>query len=281
MAPWWELGEAPPGLDPVAPPAPGAGCPRGHLRGCSCRPGRAPAPQNHVSGVGPSPATPPARRASSTEPGAALLRLVPQLACSVKAQNGSLHLLQPGDIWSDPGNGCIKYHCEKVHDQLILVTEKMACPNFDPNTCPLESVTTTEDGCCRICSPQGQERCAVQKLTLPVTQHGCRTAAPVDFTFCKGNCKDTASIYSLDALALLRQCICCQERETEQRSVVLHCPDGSSRDYSYIYVRACACVQASCRALPPATAPARAPRAEVGQSSEEEEDDEEEDEGFH
>uniref|UniRef100_A0A6I8MZS3 Mucin 5B, oligomeric mucus/gel-forming n=1 Tax=Ornithorhynchus anatinus TaxID=9258 RepID=A0A6I8MZS3_ORNAN len=177
---------------------------------------------------------------------------------------------QPGDIWSDPGNGCIKYHCEKVHDQLILVTEKMACPNFDPNTCPLVSF------------PQKpEERCAVQKLTLPVTQHGCRTAAPVDFTFCKGNCKDTASIYSLDALALLRQCICCQERETEQRSVVLHCPDGSSRDYSYIYVRACACVQASCRALPPATAPARAPRAEVGQSSEEEEDDEEEDEGFH
>uniref|UniRef100_A0A6I8N085 Mucin 5AC, oligomeric mucus/gel-forming n=1 Tax=Ornithorhynchus anatinus TaxID=9258 RepID=A0A6I8N085_ORNAN len=165
---------------------------------------------------------------------------------------------QPGDIWSDPGNGCIKYHCEKVHDQLILVTEKMACPNFDPNTCPLVSFPQKPGRGPLPPFPPDRPRswrCAVQKLTLPVTQHGCRTAAPVDFTFCKGNCKDTASIYSLDALALLRQCICCQERETEQRSVVLHCPDGSSRDYSYIYVRACACVQASCRALPPATAP--------------------------
>ncbi|XP_038621311.1 LOW QUALITY PROTEIN: mucin-5AC-like [Tachyglossus aculeatus] len=205
------------------------------------------------------------------------------VACSLKAQNGSLHLLQPGDVWSDPGNGCVKYRCEKVHNQLVLVTEKMVCPTFDPNTCPLESVTTTEDGCCQICSPHRQDRCAVQKLTLPVTQHGCRAATPVDFTFCKGSCKDTASIrYSLDALTILRQCICCQEQETEQRNVALHCPDGSSQTYSYIYVRACTCVQASCHAPPPAPALARAPRAEVGHSLEEEdEEEEEEEEGFH
>lgn len=42
--------------------------------------------------------------------------------------------LQPGETWSDPGNHCVTYECEKHLDGLVVVTTKKACP---PLSCSL------------------------------------------------------------------------------------------------------------------------------------------------
>lgn len=44
--------------------------------------------------------------------------------------------LQPGKSWSDPGNRCVTYECEKHRDGLVVVTTRKACPQL---SCPLVS----------------------------------------------------------------------------------------------------------------------------------------------
>lgn len=52
--------------------------------------------------------------------------------------------------------------------------------------------------------------------------------------------------YSLEALTLQRKCRCCQELRVARRNVTLHCPDGSSRTFSYTQVQECGCVGLRC-----------------------------------
>lgn len=42
-------------------------------------------------------------------------------------------------------------------------------------------------------------------------------------------------------------CECCQELQTSQRSVTLHCDDGSSRTFSYTQVEKCGCLGQRCQ----------------------------------
>lgn len=54
--------------------------------------------------------------------------------------------------------------------------------------------------------------------------------------------------YSLEANTVEHKCECCQELQTSQRSVTLHCDDGSSRTFSYTQVEKCGCLGQQCHA---------------------------------
>lgn len=54
--------------------------------------------------------------------------------------------------------------------------------------------------------------------------------------------------YSLEANTVEHKCECCQELQTSQRNVTLHCDDGSSRTFSYTQVEKCGCLGQRCHA---------------------------------
>ncbi|KAM5317249.1 mucin-5AC [Glossophaga mutica] len=173
-----------------------------------------------------------------------------QVACVVNASDGSAHLFYPGESWSDSGNRCVTHQCERHQDGLVLVTMKKTCPSL---TCPEDQTRLSEDGCCRFCSqgpqPQNMSTCAVYHKLEVLRVQGCSSAAPVRLAYCKGNCGDTASAFSLAAGALEHKCSCCRELRASPRNVTLHCADGSRRAFSYTEVEECGCAGLQCDTL--------------------------------
>lgn len=39
--------------------------------------------------------------------------------------------LQPGELWSEPGNPCMTHKCEKIQDVFMVVTTKTECPKIN------------------------------------------------------------------------------------------------------------------------------------------------------
>ncbi|XP_070344628.1 mucin-5AC [Equus asinus] len=169
-----------------------------------------------------------------------------QMACVMNTSDSSAHLFYPGKSWSDPGNRCVTYECEKHRDGLVVVTTRKACPQL---SCPLDQARLSEDGCCLSCpqlQPQNRSTCAVYDKHQLIRQQGCSSSGPVRLTYCQGNCGDTTSMYSLEANRVERTCRCCQELRVSLRNVTLHCADGSSRAFSYTQVEECGCVGLRC-----------------------------------
>ncbi|XP_058383655.1 mucin-5AC-like [Diceros bicornis minor] len=169
-----------------------------------------------------------------------------QVACFTNASDSSVHLFYPGKSWSDPGDPCVTYECEKYQDGLVVVTTKKACPQL---TCPSDQARLSEDGCCLSCpppQPQTSLACTVHEEHEVIQQQGCNSSGPVRLAYCRGNCGDTTSMYSLEANAVERSCKCCQELRVSLRNVTLHCADGSSRAFSYPQVEECGCVGLHC-----------------------------------
>uniref|UniRef100_A0A8D1A1U5 Mucin 5AC, oligomeric mucus/gel-forming n=1 Tax=Sus scrofa TaxID=9823 RepID=A0A8D1A1U5_PIG len=165
-----------------------------------------------------------------------------QVACVTNTSDSSVHLFYPGESWSDPGNRCVTHECEKHQEGLVVVTTRKACP---PLTCAKDQAQLSKDGCCLFCPPSNQS-CAVYHQHQVLQQQSCRSAGPVRLTYCQGNCGDTASMYSPEANAVEHRCKCCQELQVALRNVTLHCPDGSSRAFSYTEVEKCGCVGQRC-----------------------------------
>uniref|UniRef100_A0A4X1UGK3 Mucin-5AC n=1 Tax=Sus scrofa TaxID=9823 RepID=A0A4X1UGK3_PIG len=165
-----------------------------------------------------------------------------QVACVTNTSDSSVHLFYPGESWSDPGNRCVTHECEKHQEGLVVVTTRKACP---PLTCAPGGQAGADLGTPLppACSSPG---CAVYHQHQVLQQQSCRSAGPVRLTYCQGNCGDTASMYSPEANAVEHRCKCCQELQVALRNVTLHCPDGSSRAFSYTEVEKCGCVGQRC-----------------------------------
>ncbi|XP_011896479.1 PREDICTED: mucin-5AC [Cercocebus atys] len=168
-----------------------------------------------------------------------------QVACVTNTSGSSTHLFYPGETWSDPGNHCVTYECEKHLDGLVVVTTKKACP---PLSCSLDEARMSKDGCCRFCPPpplppqyQNQSTCAVYHRSQIIQQQGCNSSEPVRLAYCRGNCGDSSSMYSFEGNMVEHRCQCCQELRTSLRNVTLHCADGSSRTFSFTEVEQCGC----------------------------------------
>ncbi|XP_055211763.1 mucin-5AC [Gorilla gorilla gorilla] len=173
-----------------------------------------------------------------------------QVACVTNTSKSPAHLFYPGETWSDPGNHCVTHECEKHRDGLVVVTTKKACP---PLSCSLDKARMSKDGCCRFCPPppppyQNQSTCAVYHRSQIIQQQGCSSSEPVRLAYCRGNCGDSFSMYSLEGNMVEHRCQCCQELRTSLRNVTLHCTDGSSRAFSYTEVEECGCMGRRCPA---------------------------------
>uniref|UniRef100_A0A452R575 Mucin 5AC, oligomeric mucus/gel-forming n=1 Tax=Ursus americanus TaxID=9643 RepID=A0A452R575_URSAM len=163
------------------------------------------------------------------------------LPCPLTLPVGSS--LQPGQSWSDPRNPCVTHECEKHRDGLVVVTRKKACP---PLSCPEDRAQLSDDGCCLSCPPPQSQNSEWEGPQGVIRQRGCSSLRPVLLTFCRGNCGDSASMYSLEANAVQHRCECCQELRVSLRNVTLRCTDGSSRAFSYPQVEECGCVGQRC-----------------------------------
>ncbi|GCB65086.1 hypothetical protein scyTo_0009917 [Scyliorhinus torazame] len=73
----------------------------------------------------------------------------------------------------------------------------------------------------------------------------CKSIENVEIAACEGRC-GTYSMYSSEVNSMEHQCNCCREVKSHQRETILICPDGSTVQYSYIYVDACDCIENNC-----------------------------------
>ncbi|XP_052028799.1 mucin-5AC [Apodemus sylvaticus] len=165
-----------------------------------------------------------------------------QKTCPFKNSSNSTHYYQPGELWSEPGNPCMTHKCEKIQDVFMVVTMKIECPKIN---CAPGQAQLREDGCCYDCLGLPQ-KCTVHQRQQIIHQQNCSSEGPVSISYCQGNCGDSTSMYSLEANTVEHTCECCQELQTSQRNVTLHCDDGSSRTFSYTQVEKCGCLGQRC-----------------------------------
>ncbi|XP_044538021.1 mucin-5AC [Gracilinanus agilis] len=223
--------------------APGAVVSSDPCETCSCVPEGDPESQTHVIKCKTKVCDTHCPRGSriQKQPGQCCGTCV-QFACVMPTNDSSVNLVWPGETWSSPGDKCVQYKCEEVNGQLTLVTMKKACP---PALCS-QPVTLTA------LSLRLKEvyHCDVGRHTQVIRKGGCSSSAPVEVTYCQGNCGDTTSIYSFEANALEHRCKCCRELRTSQRNVSLSCPDGSSLAVTFTQVEECGCRHLPCDDVP-------------------------------
>ncbi|KAJ6664961.1 hypothetical protein lerEdw1_005192 [Lerista edwardsae] len=247
------------------PRAPGAVIPRGLCESCRCSLEENPETKlNTVECVTQACDTKcPAGYAYKEKSGQCCGECFP-VACVLKLSPIDVHVIKPGETLHLPGNNCTHYQCDSVEDQFVLVTVKRSCPPVDTTNCSPEEIITTDDGCCKKCR-QTQKDCIPTPISKVFRHNGCSSSSPVEITSCSGNC-NSFSKYSLEANTIDHICNCCQELQTSKRQVTLICPDGSTQDYSYIYVEECGCVSSQCGVQP-------SPTPEEQQQEEQEQDE--------
>ncbi|XP_069037880.1 intestinal mucin-like protein [Lepisosteus oculatus] len=165
-----------------------------------------------------------------------------QTHCVIKV-DGTIHILQPGDNWSPPGDKCEQHNCEIITNTFVSIKTRIQCPPFNESKCQPETITTTEDGCCKTCV---EKTCQLTTVKRSITQNGCKSPDVIEMTQCEGACS-SYSMYSAEAASMQRKCSCCQEVKTHNRTIQLICPNGTTRPYTYIHVDECSCQIPQCR----------------------------------
>ncbi|XP_057268893.1 mucin-5B-like [Pezoporus wallicus] len=161
-----------------------------------------------------------------------------EVACIIKLNNNTVHMLRVDDVLSI--DNCTQYKCEKIEDQFVAVQTKKICPEYNPEECDPDETETTPDGCCKICKPTN---CKVYSKKNVIRLGDCESSVPVELTYCEGTCPGS-SVYSFEANQMQHECGCCQEFSSQTKEVTLTCPDGTSMNYSYVYVDQCQCMNA-------------------------------------
>ncbi|XP_070344624.1 mucin-2-like isoform X1 [Equus asinus] len=172
-----------------------------------------------------------------------------QTHCIINQPSGQ-YILKPGDVKRDPTNNCSFFSCMKIHNQFISSISNITCPEFDASACLPGSITLMPNGCCRKCILRNETRipCSTIPITKEISHAGCSKL--VTMNYCSGSC-GTFAMYSAEAQALDHRCTCCKEQRTSQRKVVLDCPHGGSREYTYTHIESCLCQDTTCELLPP------------------------------
>ncbi|XP_053881324.1 mucin-5AC-like isoform X1 [Malaclemys terrapin pileata] len=236
---------------------PGAVIPKGTCEKCTCSAKVQPDSQRNIVDCQPIPCDTecPLGYEYKMKSGQCCGKCV-QVACVLKMKDNTVHVLQAGKVWHEPGDNCTFYKCEQIEDQFIPVTVRKACQPIYPEDCDPADIKLSEDGCCKRCIPQGKVACKLHSTPTVIRHNECNSSVPVELTYCEGNC-DTSSMYSLEANVMQHKCKCCQEVKTSKRQVTLSCPDGSTTDYSYTHVEQCDCAGTECIPQAPPTTPAQ------------------------
>ncbi|XP_070344625.1 mucin-2-like isoform X2 [Equus asinus] len=172
-----------------------------------------------------------------------------QTHCIINQPSGQ-YILKPRDRKRDPTNNCTFFSCMKTNNQFISSISNITCPEFDASACLPGSITLMPNGCCRKCILRNETRipCSTIPVTKEISHAGCSKL--VTMNYCSGSC-GTFAMYSAEAQALDHRCTCCKEGRTSQRKVVLDCPRGGSREYTYTHIESCLCQDTTCELLPP------------------------------
>ncbi|XP_015719375.1 mucin-5AC-like [Coturnix japonica] len=158
-------------------------------------------------------------------------------ACRIQLNNETVVLEVGKTLPIDP---CSHYKCELIEDQYVKVQSKKVCPEYGPAECDPDEAETTADGCCKICKPPN---CKTYSKKTVIQHEDCESSEAVELTYCEGTCPGS-SMYSLKANQMQHDCTCCQELSSHRREVTLNCQNGTSINYSYVYVDQCQCINA-------------------------------------
>jgi len=156
----------------------------------------------------------------------------------------------PGQTWTSPDNKCTTCECmiDPVNNEVFSQCNAPSCPPVD-DACDPADIVTTADGCCTYCVPKSKpQNCRpVVDFVDEFEFGGCKSQGKVNVTMCEGQCT-SASVFSVDTGKFEKQCSCCSTQTTEDRTVQLVCPDGSTKDYIYQVATSCACGATTCGA---------------------------------
>ncbi|KAM4723112.1 intestinal mucin-like protein [Rhinophrynus dorsalis] len=155
--------------------------------------------------------------------------------------DGSTHLLKPGEILNKKNDNCTVYNCS---ENFILTSSNIICQEFFEADCEPGTIQYLPDGCCKTCERKNNS-CTLQLSEDYLTYNNCRSLEKVQMSQCEGFC-ETFSKYSADAKSMQHKCSCCKEVRTSQKEVKMQCKDGSEVPYNYTYVEECNCVTNAC-----------------------------------
>jgi hypothetical protein len=154
-----------------------------------------------------------------------------------------------GQTWSPESDNCTTCSCtmNPITGEVYTTCQAASCPLMDPY-CPSDKIVTSEDGCCTYC--EADKVCQPHKITYDTVElDGCVAASPLDIMTCEGSCT-SQSVFSFETGNFTKQCSCCSTQETEDRSVDLVCPDGSTKTITYQTATSCGCASKKCEDMP-------------------------------
>jgi len=154
-----------------------------------------------------------------------------------------------GQTWAPEADNCTTCSCtmNPVTGEVYTTCQQASCPLMTDN-CPADKIVTSEDGCCTYC--EATKECQPQKTTYDTVElDGCVAQAPLDIMTCEGSCT-SQSVFSFESGNFTKQCSCCSTMETEDRTVDLVCPDGSTKTITYQTATSCGCASKKCEDLP-------------------------------
>ncbi|XP_053109672.1 apomucin-like isoform X2 [Hemicordylus capensis] len=133
-----------------------------------------------------------------------------------------------GETFNDPDNPCLHYTCTVGG----FTTEIEECPG--QNWCSNESRLYHVDKCCYDCV----NRCQPTPVRIQVSANGCK--GYITMAKCIGDCKKETMFDDIDR-KVVNECLCCQPKEHEIKSIPIFCPGGRSEVYTYKHTVSCSC----------------------------------------
>uniref|UniRef100_A0AAY5K918 Intestinal mucin-like protein n=2 Tax=Esox lucius TaxID=8010 RepID=A0AAY5K918_ESOLU len=167
-----------------------------------------------------------------------------QTSCVVRLRDNTTHTIQPGSIWTPPGDKCLRFECVKIIDQLITMEVQTVCPDFNSEDCIPGTEVIAPDNCCHHCTSKTKS-CSVTNSKVFLFKNGCKSVNEVEITTCGGSC-GTYAMYSPEANTMERSCSCCLEVSTTKKEVEMICPDGTKFNHSYLHIENCGCQRTAC-----------------------------------
>uniref|UniRef100_A0A8C5ML18 Mucin-5AC n=1 Tax=Leptobrachium leishanense TaxID=445787 RepID=A0A8C5ML18_9ANUR len=154
-------------------------------------------------------------------------------------------VIEPGKVWSPPGDKCTSYDCEPK--TLIIIRQVVTCPVQSSLNCDQGTIVeyTSSDGCCNtpVCV---RDTCSLKTTWKIVEEQGC--SGNRSLSHCEGLCGST-SRYSSFSKNMEHKCSCCQGESTSAKEIFLNCKDGTRIIHYYTDVAECRCRETNCVAL--------------------------------
>ncbi|KAL1247257.1 hypothetical protein QQF64_022633, partial [Cirrhinus molitorella] len=157
-----------------------------------------------------------------------------QVACIYDAPDKTRQILKEGKEYNFK---CVNATCQRRNGMFMTMESYKQCPPFNPDDCVPGTVHFDKDGCCQICETNN---CVLVKNITRLQVNGCTSIKDVEVTSCRGHCDD-GSRYSAEKNAMMHNCSCCQEENSDNRQVMLKCANGEEIPHNYIYVQSCKC----------------------------------------